>query len=129
MKKIVLTIALILIGILIGISPFGAGIKCLYYKSKLGGYPVAESYVKSPFNLKVEYVLNADKELEIYLLDMDSNQRLPILDLDGLVQVGDFNHRLSGLQAEAKSKIVTGITGVKSKLIHQLGKLLEEMKE
>jgi len=129
MKKIVWGIVLILIGVLIGISSFGTAIKCFYYKSRLGGYPIAGNYVKSPFKLKIDYVVNTDKELEIYLLDMDSNQRLPILDLDGLVQVGDFNHRLSGLQAEAKSKIVTGITGVRFKLIYQLEKFLEEMKE
>ncbi|UCE74981.1 MAG: hypothetical protein JSV56_04555 [Methanomassiliicoccales archaeon] len=129
MKRIVLVVMLILIGVLIGISPFGTRIKCLYYKSRFGGYAIAENYVKSPFNLKINYVLNADEKLEIYLIDEASKQRLPMLHINGSMQVGDFNHRLLGLQAEAKSKIVTGITGVRFKLIHQLEKFLEEMKE
>jgi len=129
MKRIILAVMLILIGMVIGISPIGTRIKCLYYTIRFRGAPIVQNYVKSPCNLKIDYSLNSDKKLEIYLVNEESKEMLPILDINGSTQVGDFKHRFLGLEGEAKSKMLIEIGEMKSKVVDRLQKLLEELKE
>lgn len=128
MRKLTLAVIFIVIGIIIGISPFGEKIDDFYYKNKYKKVLIAEGFTKTPFVLKIHYVLNNNKKIETYLINKNSGDKLPILEVNGLIQVGDFNYRLSGLKDQAEADFLTAIGKMKSKLIKQLQKTLEKLK-
>lgn len=128
MRKLTLAVIFIVIGIIIGISPFGEKIDDFYYKNKYKKVLIAEGFTKTPFVLKIHYVLNNNKKIETHLINKNSGDKLPILEVNGLIQVGDFNYRLSGLKDQAEADFLTAIGKMKSKLIKQLQKTLEKLK-
>jgi hypothetical protein len=92
-------------------------IRGLYHRIRFGNVPIAENFVTAPFALKLAYVQNTSTgALETYLQNTATNEMLPIYEINGVTQVGDFDHRLDGIRFQAQSRIEEGGGAVLDKL-------------
>lgn len=127
--KLVITVILLIVGMAIGMSSFGSGVKRRYYTLRFRGTPVAESFLTQPFHLKIHYTLNDKGELETYLVNEPRSEILPIHEIEGMTQVGDTEHRMRGLSEETRNKVLEMLEETKeggSSALDKAKQLLEQ---
>lgn len=76
-----------------------------YNKIRFSKIPVAQGFLSNPFDLKLAYVENTEGQLEVFLINTEKPEMLPIFEVAGTTQVGDLKHRLQGVKDEGQDKL------------------------
>jgi hypothetical protein len=125
--KLILVIILLIIGIGIGMTPVGWQAQKLYNFIRYRNVSPAKGFVTKPFRLKLVYVQDAEG-LKTYLLNEVQNEMLPVLEVEGTVQVGEVEYRLKGMGEETRSKVLNLLEDAKkgsSTALDKVKQLLE----
>ena len=69
------------------------------------GEPIAKDFSLNPFDLRIEYIENTEGNLEVYFLNPQKSEILPIFEIEGTTQVGDVAHRFRGIGEEGRNKL------------------------
>ena len=123
-KNVLWIAILVIIAILFGMVSPGQWLtdqswrlKKLFNKVYFRNTQVALNFVSSPFDLKIVYVKNDETGgLETYLQNVQSQEMLPVYEIDGATHVGDIEHRLRGVTEEAQKSLEEGGESVLKKL-------------
>ena len=123
-KNVLWIAILLIIAILFGMVSPGQWLtdqswklKRLFNKVYFRNIQVAQNFISAPFDLKIVYVTNDEtRELETYLQNIQSQEMLPVYEIDGSTHVGDIEHRLRGVSQEAKESLEEGGESVLKKL-------------
>ncbi len=135
LSKFLLVIIVIVLAVVVGmISPgqkmtnLRHEINKFYNKIRFSKTPIAQGFLSSPFSLKMVYVENTEGQLEVYLINTEKDEMLPILEVEGTTQVGNVKHRLKGIGEEGRNKLKDilesareGGTGAIDKALQLLG--------
>lgn len=112
-RNVILLLIVIVIALLVGmiapgeqLSSWKKTINKVYNKQvRFRNTPVAENFTSNPFDLQIEYLENTEGKLEVYFVNSQKNEILPIFEIEGTTQVGDVAHRFRGIGEEGRNKL------------------------
>lgn len=124
LKTVLWIVILIIIGILFGMVSPGQWLtdqswrlKRLFNKVYFRNTQAAQNFVSAPFDLKLVHLKNEETgTLETYLQNVQSQEMLPVYEINGTTHVGDIEHRLRGVREEAQKSLEEGGESVLKKL-------------
>ncbi len=113
LRKLLMLIVIIALAFIVGMISPGEKLTYLkhevnkFYNSKIqfSKIPIAQGFSSNAFDLKLVYVENTEGQLEVYLINTEKSEMLPILDVKGTTQVGILKHRLQGVKDEGQNKL------------------------
>ena len=101
--KLIVIVVVFIAGGVVGRTQVGWQAEKIYNTIRYSRIPIAEKFLTNPFALDIGYSQNLQGELETYLLlNGTDTGPLPIYEIDGAIQVGDFDHRKNGLTYELR---------------------------
>lgn len=112
-RNLILLLIVIAISILVGMIAPGkqlSNLKTTVNKAynqhiRFRGAPIAQDFSLNPFDLRIEHLVNTQGNLEVYFVNPQKNEILPIFEIEGTTQVGDVAHRFRGIGEEGRNKL------------------------
>lgn len=112
-RNLILLLIVIAISILVGMVAPGKQLSSLkttvnkVYNQhiRFRGVAIAKDFSLNPFDLRIEHLVNTEGNLEVYFLNPQKNEILPIFEIEGTTQVGDVAHRFRGIGEEGRNKL------------------------
>lgn len=87
--------------------------------------PIAKDFSLNPFDLRIEYLVNTQGSLEVYFMNPQKNEILPIFEIEGTTQVGDVSHRFRGIGEEGRNKLKGILEGARDGGTNAIEKALQ----
>lgn len=112
-RNLLFVLIVIVISVLVGmiapgkqLSSWKKTINKIYHEQvQYRNTPIAENFTSNPFNLRIEYLENTEGKLEVYFVNSQKNEILPVFEIEGTTQVGDVSHRFRGIGEEGRNKL------------------------
>ena len=112
-RTVILLLIVIAISVLIGmispgkqLSSWKTAVNKLYNTQiRFRNTEIAPNFSLTPFDLRIEYLINTEGQLEAYFVNSQKSEILPIFEIEGTTQVGDVAHRFRGIGEEGRNKL------------------------
>jgi hypothetical protein len=133
LRNLIFILILILIALVVGMISPGKQLsswkksanKIYNEQVRFRNTPIAEGFTSNPFALGIEYLENTEGKLEVYFVNSQKNEILPVFEIEGTTQVGDVSHRFRGIGEEGRNKLKNILENAREGGASALDKALE----